>query len=56
MTMAALYAVISDPSLAQSILDSVSEDYVISMDKSIEDIVDRMAEAKPDIILCEQCY
>jgi len=54
MTKTTLYAVISDPSLAQSILDSVSEDYVISMDKSIEDIVDRMAEAKPDIILCEQ--
>ncbi|MFT7235866.1 MAG: two-component system nitrate/nitrite response regulator NarL [Methylophagaceae bacterium] len=54
MTKTALYAVIANQSLAQSIQDNVSADYVLSIDRTIEDIVVRMAESKPDIILCDQ--
>jgi two-component system nitrate/nitrite response regulator NarL len=54
MTKTVLYAVISDQSLAQSIQGSVSDSYDLFIDNSIEDIVARMAESKPEIILCEQ--
>lgn len=54
MTKILVHAVIADQSLANAIQDNVSDDYILSIDNKVEDIVARITDSKPDIILCAQ--
>lgn len=54
MAKTVVYAVLSDQSLAKIVQDSVSSDYALTIDDALDNAVDRIAQAQPSIILCEQ--
>lgn len=54
MAKTVVYAVLSDQSLAKVVQDSVSSDYALTVDEALDNAVDRIAQAQPSIILCEQ--
>jgi two-component system nitrate/nitrite response regulator NarL len=54
MSMTLLYAVITDQALFEAVKESVSNDYTVSIDSSIDQVIERMSGGQPEIILCAQ--
>ena len=56
MTNTILYAVIADEALRQSIQDNVSDDYALSIDGVLDELLERVKNKQPHIILCGQSF
>ena len=56
MTNTILYAVIADEALRQSIQDNVSDDYALSVDGALDELLERVKNEQPHIILCGQSF
>jgi two-component system nitrate/nitrite response regulator NarL len=56
MTNTILYAVIADEALRQSIQDNVSDDYALSIDGTLSELLERVKNEQPHIILCGQSF
>jgi DNA-binding NarL/FixJ family response regulator len=56
MTKTVLYAAIADEALCQSIQDNVSDDYALSTDGTLGELLERVKYQQPQIILCGQSF
>ncbi len=54
MTTITLFAAIADKNLNQSVQETVSDDYALSLFDSIEAMMAQLTVQQPEIILCEQ--
>jgi len=56
MTKIILFAVIADIELRESIQQNVSDDYDLSLDETLEALLERLSKIQPTIILCQQSF
>ena len=56
MTNTILYAVIADEALCQNIQENLSDDYTLSIDGTLVELLERVEKEQPHIILCGQSF
>jgi len=56
MTNTILYAVIADEALCQNIQENLSDDYALSIDGTLVELLERVEKEQPHIILCGQSF
>ena len=56
MTNTILYAVIADEALCQKIQENLSDDYALSIDGTLVELLERVEKEQPHIILCGQSF